>query len=162
MFKKYRFSFFVIIVLGVLVDQLTKNFAMSKLEDGSHFYGGTRLGFELAYNSGSAFSLFGGSTLLLTILSISICSYLIYAYPKNQNRLMQLAFNLIIAGALGNVVDRFVRTPYNGKGHVVDFIVLWSWPTFNVADSLVTIGVVLAIVATLFFNTHSAKEASSN
>lgn len=159
MFKKYQLSFFVIIFVGVLADQLSKNFAMSKLQDGPNFFGGMRLGFELAYNSGSAFSLFGGSTIILTVLSICICGYLIYSYPRGHSRLMQLAFNLIIAGALGNVVDRFVRTPYYGKGKVVDFLVLWDWPTFNIADSLVTVGVILAVISTLFFSSKRSESS---
>lgn len=152
MFGKYRKSFFAIIVIGIILDQLSKNFALSALKDKPNFYFGTRVGFELRYNSGSAFSLFENSTLILTLLSILIIAFIVRYYPKAQNNLMQIALSMIVAGAFGNLIDRFFRVPYYGKGRVVDFLVLWQWPTFNLADSLVTVGVVLAVISTIIFD----------
>lgn len=148
MIGKYKKSFFIIIFVGIILDQLTKNIALSNLKDKAKFFGGTRLGFELRYNSGSAFSLFENSTIYLTILSIVIVIFIIRYYQQVQSRLIQIALSMIVAGALGNLIDRFVRVPYYGKGRVVDFLVLWQWPTFNVADSLVSVGVVIAILST--------------
>lgn len=161
MFKKYPIWFFLIIAIGVIGDQVSKNIALAKLENGARFFGETRLGFELAYNSGSAFSLFENSTLILAILAFVIAICLIVYFPKCQSRMLQIGINLIIAGAFGNLLDRFVRTPYYGKGHVVDFIVLWNWPNFNIADSLICVGVVIGIIASFrISNSHHSKDPS--
>jgi signal peptidase II len=57
---------------------------------------------------------------------------------------------LVLGGALGNLVDRFARSPGFLRGHVVDFVAVGWWPVFNVADSCVTIGAILLVVRTLF------------
>lgn len=155
MFSNYKKSFFIIVFFGLFVDQLSKALALNSLKDSRKFFFDTRLGFELAYNSGSAFSLFTGSTFILTILAIAIAIALFLYYPKCDSRLMEIAFTFIITGALGNIIDRFFRTPYWGKGRVIDFLVLWDWPTFNIADSFVSVGVALAVIATVLAGRNS-------
>jgi signal peptidase II len=59
------------------------------------------------------------------------------------------ALTLVLGGALGNLVDRFVRAPGFLRGHVIDFVSVGWWPVFNVADSCVSIGAVLLIVRSL-------------
>jgi signal peptidase II len=60
------------------------------------------------------------------------------------------ALTLVLGGALGNLSDRFFRSPGVLRGHVVDFVRVGWWPVFNVADSCVTIGAVILIVRSLF------------
>ena len=60
-----------------------------------------------------------------------------------------VALTLVLGGALGNLVDRFFRSPGFLRGHVVDFVAVGWWPVFNVADSCVTIGAILLIVRSL-------------
>ena len=157
MFKKYPASLLIIVVVGVFADCITKTIALSKLKNHSLFIGKQRLGFELTSNSGSAFSFFQSSTIFITILAVVVVTFIIYYIPKCENKLMRYSLALIVAGALGNILDRFIRFPYHGKGHVVDFIVLWKWPTFNIADSLVSIGVVLALYSS-FKSGKTTKE----
>ncbi len=101
----------------------------------------------LACNTGAAFSLFEGQLPLLTIIAciLSVVLFVLLIRLPKEYSLQSLALPLILAGAIGNVIDRIVR------GCVVDFIHLHagnhSFPIFNVADSLITIGVCLWIFA---------------
>ena len=63
--------------------------------------------------------------------------------------LWAVALGLILAGALGNLVDRVVRSPGFGRGAVVDFIDVKYFATFNIADSCITCGAVLAVLLVL-------------
>lgn len=74
------------------------------------------------------------------------------APPSREERVAQVGFSFIIAGALGNVVDRMVR------GYVVDFIHVRGWPVFNVADVVVVIGMAL-IALTSFRDPHLGGRA---
>jgi signal peptidase II len=67
-----------------------------------------------------------------------------------------VALALVLGGALGNVSDRLFRAPGFLHGAVVDFIKVGSWPTFNVADSAITIGAVLLVVWSLLSSRSAA------
>ena len=130
-------------VLAVLVfaaDQATKSLAGAALADGRFVpLIGRPLGFHLAANKGAAFSLFasGGSTALIGVTVAAIFAILLCARrAANIHPLVMPSFALQLAGAFGNLADR-VRF-----GHVVDFIYVSFWPTFNVADIALTVGVV--------------------
>jgi signal peptidase II len=128
---------------------------------------GDWLKFTFTENPGMAFSIsFGGQPfekLFLTIFAIAATvGLIVYLYRHHSApRLVRLAIALIIAGALGNVIDRVFYGVLYGyaplvQGHVVDFISVilpfgtggYYWPIFNVADSAVSIGVVLMLIAT--------------
>lgn len=100
-------------------------------------------------NTGAAFGLFAGATspyrpILLNAVAFAVfVLVLVYAFksPVHWKRL-QLALAGILGGAVGNLIDRI------GSGSVTDFLRLhaadrWEWPSFNVADSAITVGVVL-------------------
>ena len=112
-------------------------------------------------NTGGAFSLMAGHTTLLTALSIAALVFLIwwaYSLP-DQNRLLWTAFGLIIGGALGNLFDRIYRAG------VVDFIdAHWGsahWPTFNIADSAICVGLGLVVVLTIIVQPEEVKNGNS-
>lgn len=93
------------------------------------------------HNTGAAFGLFQGHSFALTIVaSVGIAVILLYAlfiyrrFPILENRLGRLALGLILGGAVGNLIDRL------NLGYVTDFIDIGVWPTFNIADSAVTVG----------------------
>ena len=96
------------------------------------------------YNRGSAFGLNLGSSLIHTIISVGalgLLAWLFWSLPRRA-RLLRCALCMVLGGAIGNIIDR-VRLH-----HVVDFIDVgfgeqWRWYIFNVADSFVTIGVLL-------------------
>jgi signal peptidase II len=136
------------IVLGVLaLDQLTKLWAVRELRDGPVSIIGTDVEFHLSRNSGAAFSLFRGFTPMLAVLAVVFAFVLVRAVRRAEDRLSVVALSLVLGGALGNLSDRMFRAPSFLSGHVVDFIKVGSFPIFNVADSAITIGAVLLVIA---------------
>lgn len=92
------------------------------------------------HNSGAAWSILSGQQALffaLTIVAVAVLGYFLWRY--RQQRWLTLAFSLMLAGALGNFIDRLAQ------GYVVDMFELLfiNFPVFNVADSCLTIGVAL-------------------
>ena len=92
-------------------------------------------------NSGSAFGLFPNQTTLLIIASFFAVGFLIYFYKTHARprKLLRLAIGLQLGGAIGNLLDR-VR-----DGTVVDFIDVGPWPTFNIADSSIVVGMAILV-----------------
>ena len=137
------------IVVGVvLLDQLTKTWAVRDLADGPVELFGD-VAFRLSRNSGGAFSLFQGFTPLLAVLAIVLAVVLIRALRRTQDPLVLVALALILGGALGNLIDRLARSPSFLRGEVVDFVDVGRFPVFNLADSAITVGAVLLFVAVL-------------
>jgi signal peptidase II len=106
------------------------------------------------YNNGIAFGLFKGHNLfLLVAISLVTSAFIIYALifkrPKSPLTVMGLFF--ILAGAIGNLIDRILY------GHVLDFIDIRIWPIFNIADSAITIGVILILWSMLKRKTQNVK-----
>ena len=149
------------IVAAVLVlDQATKAWAVSELADGPMSIIGSDVELRLSRNSGGAFSLFQGFTPLLAILAVVIAVVLVRAVRRADDTLSLVALALVLAGALGNLVDRIARSPGFFRGAVIDFVKVDSWPTFNVADSAITVGAILLIVALLFPERSRSASAS--
>jgi len=134
----------------VLLDQLTKSWAVSALADGPKKLVGDTIMFQLARNSGSAFSRFQGYTPILAVLAIGITIFIARAMRNATDPWILVALVLVLGGALGNLADRIFRSPGFLRGNVVDFVAVWRWPLFNVADSCITIGAILLIVRTVF------------
>lgn len=137
---------FGIVAVIVAFDQASKAWAVANLENGPKSIIGTDVQLRLTRNSGSAFSLFSGFTPLLALLAIVIAFVLVRAVRKTEDTWTLVALGLVLGGALGNLIDRAFRKPSFLSGHVVDFISVGSWPTFNVADSAITVGAVLLLV----------------
>lgn len=137
-------------VLLIIVDQATKLWAEAQLSDGSVINILPVLNFKLAYNTGAAFSLLadagGWQKYFFSAIAVSVSAYLTYAISqaKASEKQLVIAYSLVIAGALGNLVDR-IRIE-----KVVDFIHVfyqsWHFPYFNVADMAITIGAILMIM----------------
>ena len=134
----------------VAIDQLTKSWAVSALADRPKHLIGDFLLFDVSRNSGSAFSRFQGYTPVLAVLAIVIAVFVARAVRQATDRWMLVGLVLILGGALGNLVDRLVRSPGFLRGHVVDFVAVGRFPVFNFADSCITVGATLLIVRTLF------------
>ncbi len=95
----------------------------------------------LAHNEGVAFGLAGGGGALLVGVTLAALAFVLHLFARDPARpWMWVATGLLAGGALGNLVDR-VRA-----GAVTDFIDLPSWPPFNLADSAITLGVVLLVL----------------
>ncbi|MFW6383302.1 MAG: signal peptidase II [Nanoarchaeota archaeon] len=132
----------LIVVAVLLVDQLSKFLFRNLLAENSISILGGFFRFALTYNTGAAFSIFTGNNFLLIILSVLIIAILFYylkIYANEKFGYESFGLSLIIGGALGNLVDRIYL------GSVVDFIDIWIWPVFNLADAAITIGVIIII-----------------
>ncbi len=102
-------------------------------------------------NAGAAFSVGTGATVLLTVVALVVIVVIIRAARSMRSIGWAVALGLILGGALGNLVDRLFRAPGFGRGHVVDWISVFSddghiWPVFNLADSAICCGAVLAAI----------------
>ena len=138
------------VVAIVVVDQLTKIWAVAALSDGPISIIGDTVELHLTRNPGGAFGRFRGMTPILAVLAVVVTIFLVRAVQHTRDTLTVVALTLVLGGALGNLCDRFARSPGILRGHVVDFVRVGSWPIFNVADSCVTIGAVLLVVRSLF------------
>jgi len=139
----------LIIFLGLLLDRLAKVWAMSYLKENN----GVVLikdFFKLEYleNRGAAFGILQNKLILLAIVTLLVISGMIYYIIKYKpkSKFLRLSFALIISGALGNLYDRLFYK------YVVDFILvhykeIYSFPTFNIADSLVVIGTLILAIS---------------
>jgi signal peptidase II len=137
------------IVLGVvLLDQLTKIWVVASLSDAPLSIIGTDVELHLTRNSGGAFSLFTNATFVLALLAIGLTIFLVRAVRQARDRLSVIALSLVLGGALGNLTDRVLRSPGVLRGEVVDFVHVGAFPSFNAADSAITIGAILLIIAT--------------
>jgi signal peptidase II len=139
-----------IVVAVVALDQLTKAWAVSALPGSPVSIVGSTVELRLARNTGSAFSLFQNVTPLLAVLAVAVALILVRAVHRAYEPLVLIALALVLGGALGNVADRLFRSPGFLRGAVVDFVRLDGWPTFNVADSAITIGAVILVWWGLF------------
>jgi len=135
-----------VVALVVLADQLTKWWAVDRLRAGPvHVV--WRLDFALSYNTGSAFSLFQGDTGILVVVAIALVAVLLVMVWRAPTMGRAAILGLILGGALGNLSDRFFRGQH---GAVVDYVDFHFFPSFNVADSCITVGCILLVLSILF------------
>ena len=140
--KKY-ITIFSIALIIIFSDQLTKFLIRKNLQLNESIQIIKSI-FHLTYlnNTGSAFSLFQGYNLFFIIFSVIVIIAIIHFVKKikESQKLMQLAVSLLLGGTFGNFIDRIIY------GKVTDFIDFRIWPVFNVADSAVTVSVIIFII----------------
>ncbi len=139
----------ILVGLVVLLDQVTKSWAVSSLTNGRVIHVIGSLQFSLGFNSGFAFSQGQGLGPVVGIFAIVAVLFLLRAIRKATSQLSAVALCAIVAGAIGNIADRIFRGEGWLHGRVVDFIDLQWWPVFNVADSSITVGACVLIAAML-------------
>jgi signal peptidase II len=144
----------------IVLDQLTKWWAVTTLTTRVIDVVWT-LRLQLARNQGAAFSLGSGSgfTRFLPLLVVGVVAVVIWQGRAALSAPGAVSLGLIVGGALGNLIDRALRT--NGgaffSGGVVDFIDLQWWPVFNVADAAVVCGGILLVVSSLWTERRVAR-----
>jgi len=151
--------------LGFLVlDQITKAWVVST------FYLGERLDIlpffrlTLEYNEGIGLSMFSflhdwiqsRSQLVFGAINVVISGFIVYFSRSEERRFALIGWTLVLSGAIGNAVDRFIALGTERTG-VVDFIwVHWpgafNFPVFNIADTAITIGFVVVLIDMFFVN----------
>jgi len=136
------------IAAAVLVlDQGSKAWALHSLTPGAPVdLVGSFLRLNLIRNPGAAFSIGHGSTWLLTAVSLGILVWVVVGARKVGNMPWAVALGLLLGGALGNLVDRLLRAPGPGRGHVVDFIDYFGLFIGNVADVAIVAGAGIIMV----------------
>ena len=140
----------------VLLDQLTKHWAVNALADGEPRHVIWTLQWNLAYNTGMAFSRGQGLGPLIGVAAIGIAVYVLWTVRKQPSTLALVAAGLVLGGALGNLVDRMFRGDGVLDGGVVDFVDFQWFPIFNVADIAINVGGLLFVIWALFGHDHGA------
>jgi len=133
----------------VVVDQLTKHWALNRLSDDRTIDLVGSLRFNLVFNKGMAFSQATGAGPVIGALGFVVVIVMVLWLRRQAQGLAAIAAGLIVGGALGNLIDRSFRGEAWLRGAVVDFVDLQWFPVFNVADSAISVGAVLMIVASL-------------
>ncbi len=134
-------------VLVFVVDLITKQVALSRLNPGeSVAVIGELLRVTLVFNTGAAFSIGSDVPWLFFLIATAVVGYIIVMARKLRSPGWALALGVILGGACGNLLDRLIRPPEPLHGAVVDWIQVPYWPVFNVADSGIVVGGVLAVV----------------
>lgn len=138
--------FFLTALLLVTADQFSKLGIRSNLAIGESVFEVGFFRLIRVHNTGAVFGLFQGQTFPLTIISsVGVAALLLYALffhrklPFLSTKLGKLAFGLVLGGTVGNLIDRI------SLGYVTDFIAVGIWPTFNIADSAIVVGVSILI-----------------
>jgi signal peptidase II len=148
--RSFYFSAYLLLltVAGavVLLDQWTKNWVRTNLALSETWMPWEALA-PLArvihwQNSGAAFGLFQDGGGIFAVVAVIVAGLIIYYFPRleREDWALRLAMGLQLGGALGNLIDRLQH------GHVTDFISVGSFPIFNIADSSITVGVIILML----------------
>jgi len=164
---KQRIPYFLLIIFLFIADQVIKALIARNiiLNSSKQIIPGF---FQLVHirNRGAIFGFFSQSGnryvfLFLTLASLAALCLVVYYFFKASpdEKWLRISLSLIIAGALGNFMGRVF------KGYVIDFLDVsvkgWHWPSFNVADSCISIGAVLLILIFLFKRSPTCSQSSS-
>jgi signal peptidase II len=132
----------------VLLDQASKAWVLASFRYLESVVVTPFFNLVLVYNSGAAFSFLAGAggwqKWFFVILALGISAWLLSLLRHHAGeRLLPLALSLILGGAIGNVIDRL---RFDAVVDFLDFhLAGYHWPAFNVADSAITVGVVLML-----------------
>jgi signal peptidase II len=156
---KWNIIFLLVAALVIILDQITKTWLQTHFVPGQSVPETGFFRIVYAQNTGAAFSIFYGKTAFLTYISI-FGALLILAYnfilaphlPGLQTRWNKIALGFILAGTVGNLIDRFTLH------YVRDFISVGPWPVFNIADSSIVIGVIMFALSILLFSRKPSSE----
>jgi len=136
----------LIFLLLVLLDILSKYIVFNYIDlyqfiKITYFFDITHI-----HNFGVSFGLFAGTipALVLVFVGLFVTAFVLYLYTNSRDLLERWGLFIIICGAIGNIVDRFIN------GYVIDFLYLhinqYYWPAFNFADIYISIGIIMIIV----------------
>ena len=133
----------------VLLDQVTKALAVAGLDPDPISLIDGFLQLRLTRNPGAAFSSFQGVGPLIGMVAVGVIGWIVMMLRKQPRPLEAWSLALVLGGAIGNLIDRIARGDGLLDGAVIDFIDFSFFPSFNVADSAISIGAILLILAAL-------------
>ncbi len=149
--KWWNVVFFFTALPLVAADQLSKLWIRSNLAIGESLFEVGFFRLTRVHNTGAVFGLFQGQSFPLTIIAlVGVAAILLFAlrfshhFPSLNNSLGKVSLGLILGGTMGNLIDRL------RFGYVTDFIDVGIWPSFNIADSSVVVGVIIVVCSLLF------------
>jgi len=147
---KPRVLLVLVALLTLIADIGTKLLVVARLEgkEPIELLGGA-VTLAVSRNSGAAFSFAEGATVVFTLVAVGVAVFIVRTLPRLRSTAWAVTLGLLLGGAVGNLVDRLTRAPGIGRGAVVDFISVPHFATFNVADSAITVGAVLAVLLSL-------------
>jgi signal peptidase II len=157
---------FAIAAVALAIDVFTKVLVVAKLEGHPPVkLAGGALYLVVFRNSGAAFSMATGMTWVLSLIALGVVGAIVWTAPRLRSVGWAIGLGLVLAGALGNLVDRIFRAPGPLRGHVVDFLSLFSpdgqvWPVFNAADSSIVVGGALIVLMALLGREYDGGERS--
>ena len=139
--------FYVPMLVFLVLDQLLKYWIRSNMTIGQSIPVISGI-FHITYieNPGAAFGILANHRVLFLLLTISITGIMVYLYLslRNKKSLAALSLGLVISGAAGNFIDRFLR------GTVTDMFDFRIWPIFNIADICICIGIAILCYVLIF------------
>ncbi|WP_232797092.1 signal peptidase II [Blastococcus atacamensis] len=154
---------------GVLAaDLVTKLVVVATIEPGEDIRTlGGALYLTHLRNTGAAFSLAEGFTVVLTLIAVAVAVVIVRVARRLCSTGWAVSLGLVLGGAIGNLIDRVFRDPGFLRGGVVDFLSVFGpdgevWPVFNIADSAIVCGGVLGVLLALrgieFDGTRGGKD----
>ena len=146
--KSNKIPFIISIALGI-IDNILK--AVVRLNNINNLVLiDNILEIDLNYNTGIAFGILKDRAEFTFVLSFIVLIWLIFQFKnKFTNKIEEYAFIFVLGGAFGNLGERFINLLNGNDGKVTDFIELLFIPSFNLADSFITIGISLLIISEL-------------
>jgi signal peptidase II len=151
----------IIAVAVILVDQLTKDWALGRLGDGEVIHVIWTLQFNLAFNTGMAFGRAQGLGPVIAVIATVVVVWLLISLRRSSSVLSTVAIGTVIGGAVGNLADRVFRADGLLNGSVVDFIDFQWFPIFNVADIAINVGGILLVLGYLLDLRREHKQSAS-
>ncbi|WP_169786894.1 signal peptidase II [Nitriliruptor alkaliphilus] len=148
----------LIAAAGIVLDQATKLVALRLLEPGRFVpLLGDGVGWQLVENPGAAFGL-RAPTWVFLVVAVLVVTIVVRSLPHAPTLLQASAYGLLLSGAIGNMFDRVLRAQDGFlSGKVVDFVAWGNFPRFNAADSWITIGFALLVIALLLEDRRASR-----
>jgi signal peptidase II len=146
--KASRWLYLFVALALIAVDQFTKNLAIATLDFGINYpVIGEVLSWRLIFNDSAAFSLGFGQTWILAVIAAAATLATIWFSRKITSQSWAIMAGIFLAGVVGNLIDRLIREPSFGNGHVVDFIQIpFNFPVFNLADIFIVSMAILTVI----------------
>ncbi len=150
-----RALFFGAALAVLALDQISKELVRTFMDRGDTWPDGWPVRLHHVTNTGAAFGILKDQTgflIVTTVIGVAAI-YLYYRYPPFDHLAAPIAIGMMLGGAIGNLVDR-IRL-----GKVTDFVDFPLWPSFNVADSSITVGIVVLLLGYALFAERAPPKA---